>query len=280
MVRLGLLQRNGAARGTIHPVDPRVGVRALIRDRQAGFDRLTAIAESMAADYSVGLLRAEPTRLLEVIEGKAAVACRIAELFASAEQEVCELDAPPYVVEPEDSSRGQARLLRRGVRFRSLYAAAALDSAERFTRIMSMVTLGEQVRVLAEVPLKLLLIDGHTALLPLTGREEAGERCRSIVVQASALTDALQTLFETLWRQAAPLRDPILADQALPLDTLTAMEKALVDMLAAGMKDEAIARQLGVSVRTLRRRISDLQGRLSAAGRFQAGVQAARRGWL
>lgn len=46
------------------------------------------------------------------------------------------------------------------------------------------------------------------------------------------------------------------------------------------MKDEAIARHLGVSLRTLRRRVSDLQERLGAASRIQLGVRAAQRGWV
>jgi len=50
--------------------------------------------------------------------------------------------------------------------------------------------------------------------------------------------------------------------------------------MAVGMKDEAIARQLGMSPRTLRRRSQELLAELGAGNRFQAGVEAARRGWI
>lgn len=50
--------------------------------------------------------------------------------------------------------------------------------------------------------------------------------------------------------------------------------------LHAGLTDETIARQLGLGERTLRRRITGLTTRLGATSRFQAGAQAARRGWL
>jgi DNA-binding NarL/FixJ family response regulator len=46
------------------------------------------------------------------------------------------------------------------------------------------------------------------------------------------------------------------------------------------MKDDVIARQLGISERTVRRRVADLAARLGAASRFQIGAQAARRGWV
>lgn len=88
------------------------------------------------------------------------------------------------------------------------------------------------------------------------------------------MTEALQKLFELAWQQATPLGQPVTDGE------LTEGERALTRLLAAGMKDEAVARHLGVSLRTLRRRVSDLQERLGAASRFQLGVRAAQRGWV
>jgi DNA-binding NarL/FixJ family response regulator len=51
-------------------------------------------------------------------------------------------------------------------------------------------------------------------------------------------------------------------------------------LLAAGLKDEAIARQLGISLRTVHRRTSELSLALGARARFQAGVLAERSGLL
>ncbi|MDQ2757215.1 MAG: LuxR C-terminal-related transcriptional regulator [Actinomycetota bacterium] len=50
--------------------------------------------------------------------------------------------------------------------------------------------------------------------------------------------------------------------------------------MSAGVADASIARQTGVSQRTVERRIRSLMERLGAGTRFQAGVQAVRRGWL
>ena len=49
---------------------------------------------------------------------------------------------------------------------------------------------------------------------------------------------------------------------------------------ASGAKDEQIARTMGLSLRTVRRRIAELMIELGADTRFQAGAEAARRGWL
>jgi DNA-binding NarL/FixJ family response regulator len=52
----------------------------------------------------------------------------------------------------------------------------------------------------------------------------------------------------------------------------------ILEGLMLGSKDEAMARQLGVSLRTVRRRVADLMTELGATTRFQAGMEAVRRG--
>jgi DNA-binding NarL/FixJ family response regulator len=57
-------------------------------------------------------------------------------------------------------------------------------------------------------------------------------------------------------------------------------QRLLLSQLAGGAKDEQIARALGLSVRTVRRRVAELLVELGADSRFQAGVEAVRRGWI
>lgn len=56
--------------------------------------------------------------------------------------------------------------------------------------------------------------------------------------------------------------------------------RLLLAQLASGAKDEHIARTLGLSLRTVRRRIAALMSDLGVDTRFQAGAEAVRRGWL
>ncbi len=56
--------------------------------------------------------------------------------------------------------------------------------------------------------------------------------------------------------------------------------RQVLELMALGVKDESIGRQLGVSLRTVRRRVADLMIELDSATRFQAGLEAARRGLL
>lgn len=253
------------------PVDPRSGLGMLVRERRAALDGVAAMTDQLAREFSAGQLQAEPSRLIEIAVGRDAIEARIDDMLRGATEQAVGTDTPPYVADGSHQvSSAELGLLERGVRFRAIYAAEVLDHPGWVERLRSMAERGEQSRVLPQVPVKLLIVDGTTAMLPLAGGGSSRPgQARAVVVSDSALTSALQVLFDQLWGQATPLR---LAATADPNQTL-------INLLASGMKDEAIARQLGVSGRTLRRRIAQVQEELGATSRFQAGLQAARRGW-
>lgn len=60
----------------------------------------------------------------------------------------------------------------------------------------------------------------------------------------------------------------------------TAATRHLLRLMRTGAIDETIARELGVSLRTVHRRITRLQNLLGARSRFQLGVIACERGWV
>ncbi|MET9276231.1 LuxR C-terminal-related transcriptional regulator [Kribbella sp. NPDC003557] len=60
-------------------------------------------------------------------------------------------------------------------------------------------------------------------------------------------------------------------------DDLTSRQIAIGRLLATGLKDAAVARELGLSLRTVRSEISAMVATLGARSRFQAGCLLTRR---
>ena len=87
------------------------------------------------------------------------------------------------------------------------------------------------------------------------------------------LVTAFTVLFEVLWADGHPFPAP--RTGATEDD-----DEQLLDLLARGFKDEAIARYLGWSLRTVRRRVARLMEDLGTRTRFQLGAQAVRSGRL
>lgn len=164
-------------------------------------------------------------------------------------------------------------LLRAGRRSRVIYPARVLEEAPDMVRRRA--ALGEHVRVLAEVPGRMAVMGSAAALIP--NRFDLPDDQLLIIRQPSLVT-ALAALFEGLWERALTVPGLEVADDdGAPR---ASDRRLLLDQLARGAKDEQIARTLGLSLRTVRRRVADLLDELEASSRFQAGVEAVRRGWI
>jgi hypothetical protein len=162
-------------------------------------------------------------------------------------------------------------LLRSGRRSRVIYPARALEEAPETVRRRA--ELGEHVRVLAELPGRVAVLGGAAVL---SHRLDVADG-PVLIVRQPALVSALRLLFEELWGRALPV--PGLdgeGDEALT----SGDRRLLLEQLGRGAKDEQIARAMGLSLRTVRRRVADVLDELGASSRFQAGVEAVRRGWI
>ncbi|MEU5869129.1 MULTISPECIES: helix-turn-helix transcriptional regulator [unclassified Nonomuraea] len=269
---LGLVSRMAGRPVRYVPTRPDVAVAALISRREEGLAqaRLAALALLAETPRTENLA---PEELVEVVQGQAAVVQRFTQLQQTATEELLVLDRPPYAQDPSQQNAPEMERLAHGVLVRGIYDASALEIPGKLRLAQESAAAGEQARVSPEVPMKLAIADRRTAILPLSTHASAHSDS-AVIVHSSSLLDALVTLFEVLWRSALPL--PLFDAHSRPVDL---PDPELFALLAAGLKDEAVARQLGVSLRTVHRRVSELMDRLGARTRFQAGLLAARRGW-
>lgn len=166
-----------------------------------------------------------------------------------------------------DYLRDLDSLAAAGREVRAIYPARALSEAPQY--LAGNAAHGEQIRILPEIQIRLMVVKGAVAAMPEPLGLGTSPR---VVVRQQAVVDLAAAYFDTLWVHAAPVYD-----FHRPADTA---RRLLLQQLAQGAQDEQIARRLGVSLRTVRRRVAELMTELQAESRFQAGVEAARRGWL
>jgi DNA-binding CsgD family transcriptional regulator len=159
------------------------------------------------------------------------------------------------------------------VRCRAIYDAVAMENPVARRIIQTCGEAGEQARLLPTVPMKMKLADHTTALLPLTPVGTAA----ALVVRAPVVTAALREYFELLWERATPVSAP---SPFTDPDRPTPGQQRVLELMATGLQDEAIARHMGISATTVRRHIAAIMNRLGVTGRFAAGAAAQRRGWI
>jgi DNA-binding CsgD family transcriptional regulator len=261
------------------PTPPEYAIEVLIADRMSALQAVREASVDLAARVRSMTTVLAPTELLEVVSGEGSVRQLFLQVIESAREEIAVFDRPPYAAEVNEAMSGQAqRLSDGGLRLRTVFDRSLLEDPVHVHRILQGVENGERARV-ARVPLKLAIIDGEWAMLPLLHAQGQSTPEAVVIVRRSVLLDSLVALFESVWQHAVEVKPRTEAAQLLT-GTPEGELRQLAHLLAAGMTDVAIARHLGISERTLRRRLKDLMDELGVDSRFVAGVRAAARGWL
>jgi len=271
----GLTARMAGTRNHHMAAPPEIAVDALVARRRQQLEQLRADMRDLASKVKDTRPPTEPMEIIELVEGVEAVAHHLGRIQLGAAEDVLIIDSPPYLFGQPVPNDEELQALQRGVRYRCIYHAPGLEDADHLQQMLTCVAAGEQARSLPDVRMKMIIADRRIALVPLSFLGPSSVRAR-ILVHSSPLLDALVMCFEFLWARATP----IAGGPAGPQVTLGDQDRRLLSMLASGIKDRAIARALGVTERTVGRRVQELMTQLQATTRFQAGLQASRRGWL
>ncbi|MFD3534421.1 LuxR C-terminal-related transcriptional regulator [Streptomyces sp. NPDC058664] len=163
----------------------------------------------------------------------------------------------------------------RGVRVRAMYSRRAASVPETAQHLEERAALGVEIRFASVVPMSMVLADENFALLPTDPHDPSSP---AILARGPGLVRSYLALYEYCWSAAAPYGEEEAAEKGG--DGLSEQQRAALLMLASGIKDEQIARSLGVSLRTVSRLLSEVMQELGAASRFEAGVKASRLGLL
>ncbi|MBA3488938.1 MAG: hypothetical protein H0T78_05220 [Longispora sp.] len=181
---------------------------------------------------------------------------------------------PPPLESLTESLDRDLHLAERGLRLRTIYLRSLAATGYVNDHLRTLESYGYEVRLAALLPVRMLIFDRRRALMPLN---PTSIRSGAVVIESETFVQSLAGFFDYCWQNSSPLSA---TDETDAQSGLTEHDQAVLRMLASGAKDEAIARGLGVSVRTVSRTVGELTHRLGAESRFQAGVRAAQRGWL
>lgn len=221
--------------------------------------------------------RGQPSnsQFIEVLGSLQEVRDAISRAAAGCTQEMltCQPGGGARVPEAMEEAIGRDQeMLGRGIRIRTLYHHTARFNGPSQAYVAAASALGARYRTAHELFGRLIVFDREIAFIPVMD-----DSWGAVVLREPNAVAYLCTVFEQTWDRATPFTDA--ASQGLE-QVSNEIQETIVRLLASGLKDETIARRLGMSLRTARRHIADIMEQLEAGSRFQAGVAAATGGLL
>jgi sugar-specific transcriptional regulator TrmB len=275
--RRGLAAQSSGRPGRWVAAPPGVALGALLAQQRHELERAELAAALLAEEYRAAASEPAVHDLVEMVIGASAVTQRFLQLQLGATEEVCALVTgnPVAVTGTENDAEEQAA--GRGVRYRVVVERAVLDRPDGITELTAALGRDEQVRIVETVPTKLVVADRSLAMVPLTSHTSEPA---ALVVHASGLLELLSGLFESVWRDALPLRLGASGVTEQGPDGPDGIDLEVLSLLLAGLTDASVAKQLDLGLRTVQRRVKRLMELTGVTTRLQLGWQAYERGWV
>jgi DNA-binding NarL/FixJ family response regulator len=217
---------------------------------------------------------------LHVIHGAPAVFARLKQVAAVTGSEVLSLEPRlrAQALSPEHEAReGDSvalALARRGVRQLSVMSDW-LEARPDSPTIQELASAGSPTRYSPSLPMRVLVADRRVAFFALDARDT---RRGAYMTTASTLVQLVCRLFDEVWQRS--LAVPGLATANRSDETAAQQRQRVLDLLSDGHSDDRIARDMGVSTRTIGRAVAQLQAELGAHSRFQLALLAQQAGLL
>ena len=281
LAELSLLTPSWETPGQLRAVRPEIGLEVYLQreqqqlaEHQSRIEQSRAALASLAAEYaSQG--QAGTLTDTEQLHGIDEIRTRLESLARTCRHESLALhpDASLPEISVQASRPLNQQALQRGARFRTIYLESAVRDRTTREHTKWMAQQGTEIRISPTLPMRLLIIDNETAVMP---GPPTHHKPTALVLHSTPIVHAMRALFEAYWQHATPLGLP-------PTPTnhgLTTQERELLRLLAQGHTDEAVARALGIGLRSERRIVAELMERLNSTSRFQAGVKAAQQDWI
>ncbi|TQF04416.1 hypothetical protein E6W39_22065 [Kitasatospora acidiphila] len=205
---------------------------------------------------------------VEYVKGVVEINQRVNALAEGAQFEV--LTAQPggggrqYLVQA--ALEADIAVLRRGVARRIVYHPSTRYSAPTRHYVERITDAGAEVRTLEEPFSRLFIIDRRVAVIPVQGDTQA-----AALISDEAIVAYMLDSFERLWERSSPF----LGATEVPPAVISKMRTNILRMMIQGVGHRVIARNLGISERTLARHIADFREEYNSETLFQLGWRMA-----
>ncbi|MFI9822343.1 helix-turn-helix transcriptional regulator [Streptomyces sp. NPDC052013] len=234
-----------------------------------------ALADTFEPFMAASAQSAATTGSITVLEGRDRINAALNVATSESQTEVLTVQPGKRRLE-SNLMKGLERdrpLIERGVRLRTLYQHTARHSPETLAYVEQIADGKVEVRTIDELVERLIICDETVAFIPT--RED---RQVALELRHPGLVRYLIKVFEFMWSRAVPLKVGTPYETAP--DGITDIQHSIAKLLVEGHVDEAIARRLGMNVRTCRAHIAKLASALGSGSRAQLGYLIAQSGIL
>jgi DNA-binding CsgD family transcriptional regulator len=279
-MELALLHPDPDDENLLRPVPPAVALAQRLHPIErdiAERRRLSiALADVFEPFMSLSAQEAATDHSITVLEGGDRINAALNLATAQCQTEMLTIQPSDDRFSERSLTQGLERdraMIERGVRIRTLYQHTARHSPQKLAYVSQLANGKAEYRTIDEVVERLIVCDESVAFIPTRDDQQV-----ALELRHPGLVRYLVKVFEFMWSRSVPLSAGAPYEPAA--DGITDIQYSIAKLLVEGHVDEAIARRLGMNVRTCRAHIAKLAATLGSGSRAQLGYLIAQSGVL
>ncbi len=203
LVERGLVASYPGSPAKYAATPPEAAIERLLSERREELERLerdgSAIVDQLSPAFRAGRSHSDPLQYIEVLRDRQAINERFGELQANIQREILVFTKPPYAKPPQENVEG-ITVARTHVA-RSVYEFSAFDDPAFVEGVRGFIEAGEEARFVAELPLKLVIIDETVVMFGMQDPVAGPSELTIMVVEHPSLAQALKIAFDAVWEQ-------------------------------------------------------------------------------
>jgi len=228
LVSLGFcseIQKNG--KKTYRAVEPKIAFKNLLANYQQELEDVFRKKEQLLVDkinvinelknkldniYSNNVKKSDVIDYIEMITDLGQIRERWADIQKNAKKELLVFSKLPYTqITLANNIETESKIIKRNkIICKGIYEYKGLTDEEinkLLTGIQAYQKIGEEVRIIKELPMKLVICDEKITMLALENRISLKSSITTLIVDHPSLAISLKSVFESYWRNAISIED-------------------------------------------------------------------------
>ncbi len=150
--------------------------------------------------------------LIKILHSRSSIISTLERLEIEAEEEVLAFSKPPYIMNVEDLDTlnpAQRTSAKKGVSYKAVHEIEPENMENFLKRMQYFKSLGEEVRLAEQLPMKLFIFDGTIAVFTLENKVSNMSNFTFTSFEHSDVAGTFMQIFQIYWDNAVPLDEYI-----------------------------------------------------------------------
>lgn len=187
------------------PIDPGSGIGELITQSEQKIEMTKNMVVELKKQYKDGQNETKPLEFIEVIQNPIQIAEKMVSLERMAKEEVLSFNKRPYAMARRNVE--EIGGLEKGIKYRSIYETDEARKLISRSVIEMYMKAGEEVRVVPELPMKMMIFDNNVLMFTLESSIVSRTNLTAMIIENSDIVKTMKETFNMYWQKAMTLEE-------------------------------------------------------------------------